>query len=195
MTEPTHGDPHEGVGDEELIRRVRDRDHAALRLLFDRHAPWLTLRLRRRTSDADVVATVLQDTFVAVWRKPEAYRGDGELGAWLWGIAIRRMISHYRGHREPHPASSEVIESSLDVVSSAEDELLVGIEHGDVGAALGRLSPQLQEIVRATLLDGLSTREAARLLSIPQGTAKSRLRIARSQLRQQLMPVRPRRLS
>ena len=68
-----------------LLQRVVSQDQAALRLLFDRHAAWLTLRLRRRTSDHDVVATVLQDTLVAVWRTAGKYRGAGDVGAWLWG--------------------------------------------------------------------------------------------------------------
>lgn len=183
------------LSDAVLLRRVASQDQAALRQLFDRHAAWLTLRLRRRTSDHDVVATVLQDTFVAVWRTAGKYRGDGDVGAWLWGIAIRRMISHYRGHQEPRPASSEVIHSAGTLVASAEDELLVGVEHGDVGQALRSLSPELQDIVRATLIDGLSTREAAHLLAIPQGTVKSRLRAAKAQLRGQLMPTQSRRLT
>jgi hypothetical protein len=120
-----------------LLQRVVSQDQAALRLLFDRYAAWLTLRLRRRTSDNDVVATVLQDTFVAVWRTAGKYRGDGDVGAWLWGIAIRRMISHYRGHQEPRPASSHVIHAASTLVASAEDELLVGVEHGDVGLLAG----------------------------------------------------------
>jgi DNA-directed RNA polymerase specialized sigma24 family protein len=40
-----------------------------------------------------------------------------------------------------------------------------------------------------TVIDGLSTREAARLLGIPQGTVKSRVRLAKTQLRRQLMAV------
>jgi DNA-directed RNA polymerase specialized sigma24 family protein len=43
-------------------------------------------------------------------------------------------------------------------------------------------------VLRATVVDGLSTREAAHLLGIPQGTVKSRVRIAKSRLREQLLP-------
>jgi RNA polymerase sigma-70 factor (ECF subfamily) len=79
-------------------------------------------------------------------------------------------------------------------VRSAEDELLVAVEHGDVGTALRRLSPELRAVLQATVLDGLTTREAARLLGIPAGTVKSRARTARAQLRQQLVPLREGRL-
>jgi RNA polymerase sigma-70 factor (ECF subfamily) len=72
------------------------------------------------------------------------------------------------------------------VVTSAEDQVLLGLEYGDAATALNRLSPELQAVVRATVLDGLSTREAARLLHIPQGTVKTRMARARSLLRQAL---------
>ena len=53
------------------------------------------------------------------------------------GIAIRRMISHYRGHQEPRSASSHVIHAASTLVASAEDELLVGVDQGDVGLLAG----------------------------------------------------------
>ena len=84
------------VTDADLLRQVAHGDDAALRELFDRHAAWLQLRLQRRSSDPDLVADALQDTFVAVWRSAGTFRGDGDVGAWIWGIAIRRLISRLR---------------------------------------------------------------------------------------------------
>ena len=52
---------------------------------------------------------------------------------------------------------------------SAEDEVLLGVEHGDVARAMDRLSPELLAVVQATVLDGLTTREAARVLGHPDG--------------------------
>jgi RNA polymerase sigma-70 factor (ECF subfamily) len=62
----------------------------------------------------------------------------------------------------------------------------MGIEHGDLAGALDSLSPELRAVLQATVLDGLTTREAARLLGIPAGTVKTRLMRARRQLREGL---------
>ncbi|HYJ67065.1 MAG TPA: RNA polymerase sigma factor [Nocardioidaceae bacterium] len=121
--------------DAELLRAVGAGDEAALRLLFERHSAWLMLRLRRRTSNEDLVSEALQDTFVAVWRKAPSFRGEGDVGAWLWGIAIRQLLNRFRKHPSPMPVTAEVISASSPVVRSAEDELLVAVEHGDVGTA------------------------------------------------------------
>jgi RNA polymerase sigma-70 factor, ECF subfamily len=167
------------MDDLELLSAIADDDLGALRTLHERHAPWLRARLARRCADADLVDEALADTFVAVWRGAGRFRGDGEVGAWMWGIAIRRLIDLLRRRRAPTwlPARLE---------PSAEDELLAGIAYGDVGAALERLSPELLVVVQATVLDGLTMREAGQLLGIPTGTVKTRLRRARLILREAL---------
>ena len=74
-----------------------------------------------------------------------------------------------------------------DLIVSAEDEVLVGVEHGRLGAALDQLSPELREAMAATVIDGLSYAEAARLLGVPVGTIKSRCHRARVELREALL--------
>ena len=74
-------------------------------------------------------------------------------------------------------------ETTPAMVVAAEEAVLLGVEHGDLAVALGTLSPELRAVVQATVLDGLTTREAARLLKIPTGTVKTRMMRARTQLR------------
>jgi RNA polymerase sigma-70 factor (ECF subfamily) len=177
----------QAMSDSELLALVARGEEPALRELVERHSAWLLLRLRRRTPDEDLALEALHDTFVAVWRSPRSFRGDGDVGAWLWGIAIRQLISRLRKRAAPLPVAAQVISALSPAVRSAEDELLVAFEHGSVGDALGTLSSELRQALQATVLDGLSTREAAHLLGIPQGTVKSRVRIAKTRLREQLL--------
>jgi RNA polymerase sigma factor (sigma-70 family) len=172
--------------DADLLARVAAGEESALRHLVERHSAWLLARLRRRTSDEELAASALQDTFVAVWRTARRYRGEGDVGAWLWGIAIRQLISRLRVRRGPAPVSQQVISALSPSLRSAEDELFLGFEHGDVGAALRGLSPQLRRALQATVVDGLSTKEAAQLLGVAEGTVKSRVRLAKARMREQL---------
>ena len=157
-----------------------DGDRAALDELYARHAPWLHLRLSRRCGDQTLVEEAVQDTFVTVWRKPGSFAGRGDVGAWVWGIGIRQLLNRTRQRRKP----LDYLLAGSDRVVSAEDSVLLGVEHGDLGGAIDRLSPELRAVVQATLLDGLTTREAAHLLGIPSGTVKTRMMRARQQLRE-----------
>jgi RNA polymerase sigma factor (sigma-70 family) len=174
--------------DAELLRAVAGGDDRALAELYDRHAGWLLARLRRRCASPDVVDLALQDTFVTVWRKAVTYRGQGEVAAFLWGIAIRRLIDAMRADSRLERARLAVAAGADDrqLIRSAEDEVLLGIEHGQLGAALTLLSPELRAAMQATVLDGLSCAEAGRLLGVPAGTVKSRCHRARIELRKAL---------
>jgi RNA polymerase sigma-70 factor (ECF subfamily) len=167
--------------DDELLRAVAGGDRSALQALHARHAPWVAARLRRRCRDDDVVAEAVQDTFVAVWRGARHWEGSGEPAAWLWGIAIRRLIGVIRHRSRWAPVAQARRET--DVVIAAEDHVLLGVEHGDLAAALHGLSPELRAVMQATVIDGLTTREASRLLGIPQGTVKTRVMRAKQELR------------
>ena len=174
----------EEPNDRELVALVADGSTAALETLYRRHAAWLTIRLTRRCADPGVVDEVLQDTFVAVWKGAGRYQGTGDAGAWIWGIAIRRLVDAFR--RQPPTSYPLETAADLGTLESAEDRVLLGVEHGDLAGALGRLSPELRAVVQATVLDGLTTREAARLLGVPAGTVKTRMMRARRALRKEL---------
>lgn len=175
--------PVESPTDAELLHRVGDGDRSALEALYQRHAGWLLVRLGRRCADPGLVDEVVQDTFVAIWRSASRYRGQGEVAAWIWGIGVRRLVDALRRSpratlwaEPPEPAPS----------LSAEERVLLGVEYGDLAGALDRLSPELRAVVQSTVLDGLTTAEAGRLLGIPQGTVKTRMKRAREQLREGL---------
>jgi RNA polymerase sigma-70 factor, ECF subfamily len=168
--------------DAALLRGVAGGDEEALAALYDRHAGWLTARMTRRCAMPDVVDHAIQDTFLALWREARAYRGSGDVAAFIWGIGVRRLIDSIRrenGARRRLPWRA----AEPPVVVSAEDQVLVGIEHGRLGQALAQLSPELRGAIEATVLDGLTCAEAAVLLGVAEGTVKSRCHRARMALR------------
>jgi RNA polymerase sigma factor (sigma-70 family) len=164
--------------DETLLAGVAERDIGAFRALYERHAGWLGLRLARRCNDRDLVADAVQDAFVAVWQKPRGFRGDGDIAAWLWGIAIRRLVSRLR-----HRTDVAAVFESTETTPAAEDQALLSVEYGDIGGALARLSPEMRAVIQAVVLDGLSAKETAQLLHTPVSSVKTRLYRAKAQLR------------
>jgi RNA polymerase sigma-70 factor (ECF subfamily) len=182
----------EGVTDEALLVAIADGSRTALRQLYDRHAPWLLVRMRRRCSDPTIVHDTVQDTFVAVWRNASSYNGTGSVAAWIWGIGVRRLVGQFRTSSKlstlplfdaDHHDTAGRRDATL---VSAEEAVLARVEHGDLAGAINRLSPELRVVVQATVLDGLTTREASHLLGIPSGTVKTRMMRAKRELREAL---------
>lgn len=174
--------------DSELLAAVRDRDRGALNELYRRHESWLTLRLAYRCNDRGTVEEAVQDTFVKVWNLAGRYDGSGEVAAWIWGIGIRTLLHRMRPRKSllDRLSSLRPTYATIDV-ASAEDQVLLAVQHGDVGSALGSLSPELRSVVQATVLDGLTCEEAARMLDIPTGTVKTRMMRAKRELREALL--------
>jgi RNA polymerase sigma-70 factor, ECF subfamily len=172
--------------DGELLAAVAEGDPEAFGVLYDQHAPWLLVRLRQRTADQDLADQIVQETFLVVWRDAGRFRGRGAVGAWIWGIAIRRLLDAQRGAAAQGRLAGLLVHRRIPDAASAEEEALATLEQRDVIRALNRLAPELQAVLQATVLDGLSTREAAVLLGIPAGTVKTRARRARARLRQEL---------
>ena len=164
--------------DVELVALVAQGDRAALDELYRRHSPWLMARLNRRCGDPDLVDTAVQDAFLDVWRKATNYRPTGEVAAWIWTIGIRRLIDLLR----KRPAPTPIGEDHFAQVIAEEVPLALG--HTAMGQAFARLDPELQAVVAVTALDGLTNKEAGRLLNIPTGTVKSRLARARTILQE-----------
>jgi RNA polymerase sigma-70 factor (ECF subfamily) len=169
--------------DAEVLAAVASQDRGALRILYERHEPWITARVARRCADRHLVEEVVQDTFVGVWRSADGYDGRGEVAAWMWGIAIHQLLHRLRP-RKPLLERLHMVRS--DARASAEEQVLLGVQYGALGSAMGGLSPELSAVVQATVLDGLTTREAAVLLGIPAGTVKTRMMRAKVQMREAL---------
>lgn len=166
--------------DAQLLRAAATGDKDAFDAVYRRHAGVIRDRLRRRCADPELREEVLQDTFLAVWRGAAGWNGSGEVQAWIWGIAVHRLAGALRSRMSrPYPAVA-----AEQPVPSAEDEVLRDGHYGELWEAVTRLTPELREVVRATVFLQLTTHETAGLLGIPQGTVKTRMMRARKTLRQ-----------
>jgi len=172
--------------DGDLLRAAADGDRRAFEELYRRFAPWLTARLRGRCADPGIVDDVVQETFLAIWRGTARYREDGDVTGWLWRIGSRRLVDALRGDGARGRMRQALARLRHRHEASAEERVLAGVEHGDLAGALVRLSPELRAVLQATVIDGLTTREAAVVLGIPPGTVKTRALRARKQLREAL---------
>ena len=160
--------------DAQLLAATTAGDRAAFEALYRRYGPWLAARLRYRCPDAALVDDAVQETFLAVWRGSARYRPGGDVAGWLWQIGFRRLVDAIRGQRARDRLLRLLAGRRWRTEPSAEEQLLVGVEHGDLAGALARLSPELRAVAAriqrswATLTaPGTTAAQAAQILGVP----------------------------
>lgn len=180
-----------GMDEEDLLRATARGDRRAFEELYQRTSPWLLLRLRRRCADEDLVAEVLQDTYLAVWRAADSFAGSrahGSAAGWIWTVAARKLIDGFRrrGRTTATQDVTRVLSEAVGDAPSAEDVVVGQVLDDSLAAAWTGLSPELRDVLQAMVLDGLSVRETSVLLGLPEGTVKTRARRARRAMQEGL---------
>ena len=172
----THRDERD---DPALLAAVAGGDEQALRALYERHAGWLAIRLRRALPAA-AVEDVLQETFVAAWRGASRFQGSGEVGGWLWGIARRQAALWARRKGRFELVLDEALHRTGDELASTAASR-TDLDHAF--STLGPAGSPARRLARMVLVEDRSLAEVARELDVPVGTVKSRLHHLRRKLR------------
>ncbi|GAA0554479.1 RNA polymerase ECF family sigma subunit [Saccharopolyspora erythraea NRRL 2338] len=173
------------LSDERLLRKVARGNRSAFDQLYQRNAGWIAARLRRRCEDPELAAEVLQECFLTVWRSAGGFDPRKNAAAWLWTVASSRLVDAHRRRQARVRTTGEPHESAL-TSASAEAEYMRSTLSPELADAVHRLPPELHAVLKATVLDGMTVRETAALLGIPEGTVKTRARKARHILREAL---------
>lgn len=147
------------------------------------HAPALHAWARRRTADPREAEEIVQETLILAWRKHDQYDDRrGSERAWLFGIARNVAVDRYRRHqRHLRAVPSDDVPDAVD-----DGDIGRAVETSHVRDALWSLSDAHRAVVFETYYRGRTVAEAARALTIPEGTVKSRLYHAMRALRREL---------
>ncbi len=163
-----------GAADEmRLVARIRAGDQQAMAELYDRYSNVVYGVALRVLQDAAAAEDVLQDIFLQLWRKPDAFDSSrGSLAAWLAVIARHRSIDRLRQRRPETDLEDVVIASGIDVRDETERSLLIG----KVRTALNEMSADQRKALELAYFEGLTHSEIAEKTGEPLGTIKTRIR-------------------
>ena len=179
------------IEDRELAARLMAGDPSALAEVYDRYVGLVYGLARRVLGDDARAEEVTQEVFVFVWEQPHRFDPSrGSLRSWLGVLAHHRSVDRVRS--EVRRARGEARVNPVDVVTDAHGEVddeLSGAWLADrVREALDQLPPEQREAIVLAYYGGRTYRQVATDLDIPEGTAKSRLRLALSKLDDLLRP-------
>jgi len=170
--------------DTALLRRIRERDEAALSEFYDRHATFVYSLARSVVRDDGDAEDITQEVFFRVWERADAFDpARGSPAAWLTTLTRRLAIDKTRSRSFRARGREAPLEAVVGSASSAGTDALISAEANEVLAALEELEPAQREVIRLSYYEGLSHSSIATKLGTPLGTVKSRLREGVTQLR------------
>lgn len=186
------------AGDAELWVQVRRGDTQAFSRLFDRHADSVHNYCVYRNGSFQDAEDLTSTVFLEAWRSRERLWLDGPTALpLLFGIASHVCSHHRRSRGRAVRALPRLVGAGRDVEDDHADRVAGQVDAERqvrrVHQALERLSADHRAIVDLCLIGGSDIPTAAVALNVPEGTVKSRLSRARSQLRESLsdLPARP----
>jgi RNA polymerase sigma factor (sigma-70 family) len=178
--------------DEALMLSFARGDAAAFEELYRRHESGVFRYLSRNTRDAEAANDLMQDVWFAVARSAVRYEPSARFTTWLYTLAHHRMVDSFRTRRVHESLDAEADGTSLAERLPADPRTgpAAAAESDEDGARVLRAVASLPEEQRAAFLlkaeAGLSVEEIAAVTGSSFETAKSRLRYARSKLRELL---------
>lgn len=176
----------------ELARRLKRRDPNAMADLYDRYGRIAYTLIYRIVHDGGVAEDLVQETFLRVWNRIQAFDGErGALGAWVLAVARNRAIDYLRS------VDGRMSKSAFEIEKMEQPGLFADFERDVMNldrirvlkSAFERLTPNQRLVLELAYYEGLSQTEMAERLKQPLGTVKTWVRTALKMLRDELGEV------
>ena len=173
-----------GGTDALLASRLAAGDDQALTEVFDRLGSAVYGAALRIVGDGTAAQDVVQDVFVELWRHPDRYNpAAGALGTYLVIMARHRAVDLVRSElRRMARQARHTQMTPAQRLGPVSEQVIAADAASAVREAVRLLPDGQRQVVELAYFQGLSYREVAAAAGIPEGTAKSRIRLALAKL-------------
>ena len=175
------------LADEDLMPLMARKDAAAFEVYYDRHGGAAYSLAPRIVGDPQAAEDVTQEAFLSIWRSRARYDPTrGSVRAWTLGIVRNRAIDALRreGGRAPKlDLDDEAALERKEAPERTEAEALRRETARQVKGALGALPTEQSQVIELAYFGGFTHSEIARMLEMPLGTVKGRMRLGLEKIR------------
>jgi len=163
-----------------LLARIAEGDLEAFQTFYDRYAGRVLAYVRQLSRNRDGAEDVVQEVFVAVWRRAGSFRPErGDPAGWLYTVTRNKLVDLWRRQGETT--------AGLDDAQPASETAMPAGDRGDLRLtmhqALARVAPEQRRAIEMAYFGGFTYEETAQRLDLPVGTLKSRIRSGLKSLR------------
>ena len=168
-----------------ILERCRYGETGAWRTMFEQHVQSVYRWALCFGIDQTAAEELTQETMLTVWRKAALFDPESAGAAWIFTIARNlRIDAHRRYSRGGMIETSDVeIEFQIDDSPLPDSRLASAQSEERVRSALSQLSPDQIRVIELSFFEEKAHADIAKILEIPLGTVKSRMRLAMGRLR------------
>lgn len=170
----------------ELISSLQRREQSAFSYLYDQYSGALYSVIHNIVTETEIANDVLQEVFVKIWKQIESYDSSkGRLFTWMLNISRNASIDMLRSRQYQHTKKNQELNDnvyeSAGTVSDSTDN--IGLKK-----IVNKLKEDQRVLVELSYFQGYTQDEISKMLNVPLGTVKTRLRKALSELRNLMYP-------
>jgi RNA polymerase sigma factor (sigma-70 family) len=169
--------------EQELVDLLRAQNAQAFSYLYDNYSGALYGIINSIVTDRETANDILQEVFVNIWRKISSYDPDkGRLFTWMLNVARNAAIDKVRSKAYRDLSKNQQLPENVDV---SNELAIAGPKVDEIGLKklLTNLKPEQKQLIDLSYFQGWTHEEIAKLLNIPLGTVKTRIRTALTLLR------------
>ena len=156
--------------------------------MYDHYSKSLFTVIYQVLPQTEVAEDVLQEVFIKIWQNVGAYDASkGRLYTWMLNIARNSAIDRTRSKEFNKQAKTTTLTEN---VYNGKDGLNITINDIGLKKTIERLPEENRRLLQLSYFQGYTQEEIAKMLGIPLGTVKTRIRSTLLQLRKLVGPNR-----
>jgi RNA polymerase sigma-70 factor (ECF subfamily) len=182
-------------GEQKLVERCLRGDDAAWEMVVTSYGKRIYNLSYRYTNRKEEAEDLTQEILIRVYQNLKSYRSEvGSFQNWILRVARNLIIDHYRQiRRHPQTSGSEELEA-MNIKDDKVPNPQRAAEQVEASQflqdGLRSLSPELKEAIILRDIEGMAYQDISEMLSVPEGTVKSRINRGRLELAKLLMKRR-----
>ena len=168
------------------LKRIAAGDRSAVEECLNAYGGLVWSIARNLLRNADDAEDAVQEVFVDVWKNAGRYdEAQSSETTFIAMIARRRVIDRIR-HAARRISPDSLDDLLLEPFTRSDRDLQTNMEANEAAEAMRKLRPEQQNVLRLSIVQGMSHQEIADALKMPLGTVKTHARRGLAQVREDL---------
>ena len=166
---------------DELIVLIKERNQKAFAYLYDNYSGSLYAIILNIVPDRELANDLLQEVFIKIWKQIDTYdHTKGRLFTWMSNISRNASIDAIRSKSYQQSQKNRELTEHMDTTG----KFTINTDKIGLRAIVHKLKDEYKVLLELSYFEGYTQDEISKMLKIPLGTVKTRLRNALIQLKQ-----------